>query len=260
MTLKTVAIPADFQPASDLLGRKVALVTGAGQGLGKVAALAFARHGASVILHGRKVAKLEAVYDEIVAAGFAEPAILPMDYLNTTQAELDAFAQSIQTTFGGLDVIFHGASHFVSCTPLEMHDLATFLEHARINFAVPAALTKACLPMLKRAGGSVIFLTESHAIEPRAFWGAFAATKGALANLTAVWADEMDGQTRVRINLCLPGPVVSPMRGKSHPGEVTAQLRPQDALARYFLYLASDASAPLSGALLDCSVDSSAIP
>ena len=260
MTLKTVAIPANFQPASDLLGRKVALVTGAGQGLGKVAALAFARHGASVILHGRKVAKLEAVYDEIVAAGFAEPAILPMDYLNTNQAELDAFAQSIQTTFGGLDVIFHGASHFVSCMPLEMHDLATFLEHARINFAVPAALTKACLPMLKRAGGSVIFLTESHAIEPRAFWGAFAATKGALANLTVVWADEMDGQTRVRINLCLPGPVVSPMRGKSHPGEVNAQLRPQDALARYFLYLASDASAPLSGALLDCSVDSSAIP
>ena len=261
MKLKPASIPINYQPATDLLKDRVALVTGAGQGLGKVAALAFAQHGASVILHGRNVPGLEAVYDEIVTAGFAEPAILPMDFLKITQAELDAFVQSIQTTFGRLDIIFHGASHFVSCTPLAMHDLDLWQQYARVNLAVPAALTKACLPLLKRASdASVIFLTESHAVEPSAFWGAFSATKGALANLTAIWADEMEGQTNVRINLCLPGPVSSPMRSRSHPGELASQLRPMDCLARYFLYLAADSSAPLSGALLDCSANSPAIP
>lgn len=250
-------MPAEYCPTNDLLKDRVALVTGAGQGLGKVAALSFAAHGASVILHGRNVPKLEAVYDEIVAAGYAEPAILPLDYMKATQPELDAFAQSIQTTFGRLDVLFHGASHFVSCSPLAMHDLQIWEQHVRINLSVPAALTKACMPLLKRADdASVIFLTETHAIEPKAFWGAFSASKSALANLAATWADEMEGQSKVRFNLCLPGPVASPMRARSHPGELANQLRPVESLARYFLYLAGPASAPLSGALLNCEADS----
>jgi NAD(P)-dependent dehydrogenase (short-subunit alcohol dehydrogenase family) len=253
-------VPADYLPGADLLAGRVALVTGAGQGLGRVAALAYAKHGASVILHGRNVPRLEAVYDEIVAAGFAQPAILPLDFVKTTQAELDAFAQSIHGMFGRLDIIFHGASHFVSCMPLALHDLEMWQQHIRVNLAVPAALTKACMPLLKRStNASVIFLTETHAVEPKAFWGAFSVTKGALQNLATVWADEMDGQTKVRFNLCLPGPVTSPMRSKSHPGELANQLRPADALARHFLYLGSSDSAPLTGSMLDCQQDSAAI-
>ena len=253
MKLATASLPLDYQPRSGLLEDRVALVTGAGQGLGKVAALSFARHGASVILHGRNLTKLEGVYDEIVAAGLPLPAILPMDYLKATQVELDAFAQAIRTTFGRLDIVFHGASHFVSCMPLALQDLDTWQQHAHVNLAVPAALTKACLSLLKQASdASVIFLTESHAMKPKAFWGAYAASKSALANLTATWADEMEGQTRVRFNLCLPGPVASPMRGKSHPGELASQSRPMELLARYFLYLAGGDSASISGALLDC--------
>ena len=261
MKLSRATLPLDYQPRTDLLKDRVALVTGAGQGLGAVAAFAFAKHGASVILHGRNVPKLEAVYDKIVAAGFPQPAILPMDYLKITQAELDAFVQSVQTMFGRLDVIFHGASHFVSCMPLSMHDLEMWLQHTRINLAVPATLTKACMPLLDRTtDASVIFLTETHAVEPKAFWGAFSASKGALANLTAIWADEMRGQSKVRFNLCLPGPVASPMRSKTHPGEVPTQLPTMESLARYFLYLASPDSASLSGTLLDCGTGSPRIP
>ena len=261
MTLIVTSLPANYQPAADLLKGRVALVTGAGQGLGKVAALAIAQHGGSVILHGRNVPRLETTYDEIVASGYPEPAILPLDYFKTTQAELDAYAQSIQTTFGRLDVIFHGASHFVSCMPLALHDLDMWLKHSRVNLAIPAALTRACLPMLKRASdASVIFLTETHAVEPKAFWGAFSATKGALQNLIAIWADEMEGQTKVRFNLCLPGPVASPMRSKSHPGEVATQQLPASALARHFLFLAGPDSVAISAALLDCQHDSCVLP
>lgn len=253
MKLTTATLPDEYQPLAGLLKGRVVLVTGVGQGLGKVAALAFAKHGATVILHGRNVPNLECVYDEITGAGFPQPVILPLDYLRATQAELDAFAQAIHTSFGHLDALFHGASHFLSCMPLASQDLDTWQQHVRVNLIVPAALTKACMPLLTRApGASVVFLTESHAVEPKAFWGAFSASKSALANLTATWADEMDGQTGVRFNLCLPGPVASPMRGKSHPGEVPARMRPAESLARYFLYLASADSAPLSGAMLDC--------
>ncbi len=261
MNLNVTSLPANYQPRADLLKGRVALVTGAGQGLGRVAALAFAQHGASVILHGRHVPRLEAAYDEIVAAGYPEPAILPLDYFKATQAELDAYAQSIHSTFGRLDVIFHGASHFVSCMPLALHDLDMWLKHSRVNLAVPAALTKACLPLLKRApDGSVIFLTETHAIEPKAFWGAFSATKGALHNLIAIWDDEMDGPTKVRFNLCLPGPVASPMRSKSHPGEIATEQRPASALTRHLLFLASADSSNISATLLDCQPDSAALP
>lgn len=253
MKLTTSSLPAEYQPKVDLLKDRVVLVTGAGQGLGKVAAIAFAQHGATVILHGRNVSKLERVYDEIIGAGLPKPAISPLDYLTATQAELDAFAQAIHTSFGRLDVLFHGASHFLSCMPLASQDLDMWQQHVRVNLVVPAALTKACMPLLARApGASIVFLTESHAVEPKAFWGAFSASKSALANLTATWADEMDGQTKVRLNLCLPGPVASPMRGKSHPGEIASGLRPVESLARYFLYLAGADSAPLSGAMLDC--------
>lgn len=256
MKLASATLPPDYKPAPDLLKDRVALVTGAGQGLGKVAALSFAHHGASVILHGRNVPKLEMLYDEIVALGYPQPAIMPMDYLKTTQTELDAFAQSIHTTFGRLDILFHNASHFVSCMPLALHDLAMWEQHTRINLTVPSALTKACLPLLKRApDASVIFLTETHALEPKAFWGAFSATKNALAIVTAIWADEMDLDDKVRFNLCLPGAVAAPMRSKSHPGELASQLRPMESMARYFLYLAGTNSAPLTGSLLNCAAD-----
>lgn len=261
MKLTPTVLPVSYQPAIDVLNNRVALVTGAGQGLGKVAALAFATYGASVILHGRNVPKLEAVYDEIVAAGLPQPAILPLDYLKATQAELDAYVQSIHTTFGRLDIVFHGASHFVSCMPLTLHDLDMWHQHTRVNLAVPAALTKACMPLLKRAkDASVIFLTESHAVEPSAFWGAFAVSKSALASLTAIWADEMEDQKNVRFNLCLPGPVASPMRSKSHPGELATELPAMESLARIFLYLADPNSAPLSGALMNCRAISVTIP
>ena len=163
--------------------------------------------------------------------------------------------------FGRLDVLFHGASHFVTCMPLASQNLDAWEQHTRVNLAVPAAMTKACMPLLKRApNASVIFLTESHALAPKAFWGAFSASKGALENLTAIWADELEGQSAVRVNLCLPGPVASPMRSKSHPGEASSQLPTMQSLDRHFIYLASADSVQLTGALLDCGPHTQDIP
>ncbi len=253
MNQTAITLPIDYQPATDLLKDRVILVTGAGQGLGRVAALAYARRGATVILHGRNIPKLEAVYDKIEAEGLPQPAILPLDFAKAAQADLEGFAQAIRGSMPRLDGIFHGASHFVSPMPMALHDLDMWLQHARVNLAVPAALTKTCMPMLKRADdASVIFLTETHALQPKAYWGPFAVMKGALTGLTEIWADESDAIPNPRFNLCLPGPVASPMRGQSHPGELASSLPLPESLAASFLYLMGPDSAGITGQLLDC--------
>lgn len=252
MTLPVSQLPKDYQPANTLLSGRVILVTGAGQGLGRVAAKAFAAVGATVILHGRNVPKLEAVYDEIEAAGGAQPAILPLDFAKTSQPEIDAFANAIHTATGRLDGIFHAASAFVSTMPLALQDLSMWTTQVSVNLTVPACITKACMPMLVRAGGaSVVFLTETHAVQPKAYWGAFGVSKSALAAMTAIWSDESE-HTGVRFNLCLPSAVASPMRARSHPGESTGKLTLPTQLANHFVFLIGPDSARLTGTMLDC--------
>ncbi|HEX9392525.1 MAG TPA: SDR family NAD(P)-dependent oxidoreductase [Usitatibacteraceae bacterium] len=231
-------LPPAYHPVNSLLAGRVILVTGAGQGLGRTAALAFAAHGASVILHGRNMAKLETVYDEIEAAGAPQPAILPLDFLAATQAELDGFAQSIHGAFGRLDGIFHAASHFSPLMALGLQDLDTWQKHLTVNLAVPAALTRACLPLLRRApDAAVVFLSETHAITPTAYWGVFATAKSALTTLARTWNAEMSATPALRFRVCVPGPVDSPMRAQSHPGELSSSLPSAHSLAPHFVYL-----------------------
>lgn len=249
--LPTTDLPVDYDPAPAILQDRVILVTGAGQGIGRTAAIEYARLGATVILHGRNVQKLEAVYDEIEAAGLPQPAILPLDFSKATQADLDGFAQSIHTSLKRLDGILHGASHFSSSMPLDLHDLDAWMLHARVNLAIPFALTRACMPLLKRAqDASVVFLTESHAVQPRAYWGAFATTKSALATAIDIWQQEHEAQPHIRFNLLLPGPVASPMRAKSHPGEVSSQLPHLQTLGNSLIYLIGPDSRQTRGKLL----------
>ena len=259
MSLPNIRFPDNYQPKANCLAGRVILVTGAGQGLGRVAALAFARHGATIVLHGRNIPKLEAVYDAIESEKLRQPAIMPLDFAKAGQMELDGFAQSIQSTFGQLDGVFHAASHFVSPMPMALHDLDTWMQHAKVNLAVPAALTRACTPLLTRANdGSVVFLTETHALQPKAYWGPFAVLKSALTALTAILADETTTVSSPRFNLCLPGPVASPMRAQSHPGELVSSVPPPASLSAKFLYLIGPDSVGVNGCLLDCSTGNEA--
>jgi NAD(P)-dependent dehydrogenase (short-subunit alcohol dehydrogenase family) len=248
----SAAIPRDYAPAKDLLADRVILVTGAGQGLGRAVALACAGHGATVVLLGRKQPKLEAVYDEIVARGDATPAIVPLDLATAATAEFEQLAALVRRDLKALAGIAHCASHFVPLGPLANQTLEQWTALWRVNLAAPFALTRACLPLLAAARDSaVVFTGETHGIHPKAYWGGFAVSKSGLSTLAAVWSDELEQAGKPRINVLIPGPIASPQRARSHPGEDQTRLRtPQDA-ANAFLYLLGAESAGLSGKTLE---------
>ena len=230
-------IPENYQPAADLLRERVILVTGAGQGLGRAVALACAAHGATVALLGRKQDKLEATYDAIVDAGHAEPALIPLDLATAAEAEFDALANLLKRDLKGLSGIAHCASHFLPLRPLADHTWDQWNLLLRVNLTAPFALTRACLPLLaKKPGSSVVFTGETHGVEPAAFWGGFAVAKAGLAALATVWGDEL-AAGKPRMNLLVPGPINSPQRAQSHPGEDRSRLPSVESAARGFLWL-----------------------
>lgn len=242
-----------YQAPKDLLKDRVILVTGAGQGIGRVAALTFAAHGATVILHGRKAQKLEQVYDEIEAAGFAQPAIFPLDLESASDKDFEGLAQAIKTELGRLDGILHNAALLPNLTPLENQSLEQWLALMRVNLAAPFALTRACLPLLKAApDASVVMTSESHGHAPAAYWGGFAVSKAGVETLVKIQAQEWEILPSLRINAVIPGPVQSPQRLRTHPAESKTSLPKPEDLMPVYLYLMGPASRGVSGRIVEC--------
>ena len=242
------AIPDGYAPPPELLAGRAILVTGAGQGLGRAVALEAAKCGATVALLGRTVKKLEQTYDAIEAAGGAEPAIVPLDLATATSADFDSLYQVVKKSLGRLDGIAHCAAHFVPLGPLANQTLEQWLTLLRVNLAAPFALTRCCLPLLAAAPDSSVVLTgETHGARPLAYWGGFAVSKSALAALATIWSQELERAGKPRINVFIPGPIASPQRAQSHPGEERSRLRTAESAARALLYLLGPEGKELNG-------------
>ncbi|HYD34264.1 MAG TPA: YciK family oxidoreductase [Methylophilaceae bacterium] len=228
----------EYKAKPDLLKGRVILVTGAGQGIGRMAALTFASKGAQVILLGRKLAKLEAVYDEIQVAGHTEALIFPLDLIKATEQEFTAMAEGIHQQLGRLDGILHNAAHFDVLSPLELQTAKQFEQMLRVHLLAPFALTKACLSLLRKSpDASVIFTSTTAAENPAAFWGAHSISKAAAHHMAKVWALELENVPQLRINTVVPNPVQSPQRARSHPGELPDKLPTAESLMPLYLYL-----------------------
>jgi NAD(P)-dependent dehydrogenase (short-subunit alcohol dehydrogenase family) len=242
-----------YRPARDLLKDRVVLVTGASRGIGRIAALTYAAYGATVVLHGRDVAALENVYDEIEAKGYTQPAAIPLDLDRATTRDYDAVASAIESQLGRLDGILHNASHIGKLAPLEQQSAEDWNRTLRVNLIAPFALTQACARLLKAsADASVIFTLETHGRSPGPFWGDYAVAKAGVEALMKIQAAEWQSSPNLRANAVLPGPVASPSRAKTHPGEVAAlQRRPEELMPAY-LYLMGPDGRATSGTVLCC--------
>lgn len=241
----------EYQIAADSLKDRVILVTGAGEGIGRQAAISYAAHGATVILLGRTVAKLEAVYDEIEALGYPQPAIIPLDLMGASKQNYLDMAETIEGQFGRLDGVLHNAGLLGVLSPFDQLGEDTFDEVMQVNVKAQFLMTQALMPLVKKAkDGRIIFTSSSVGHQGRAFWGAYAISKFATEGMMQVLADELSN-THVRVNAINPGGTRTGMRAKAFPAEDASLLKTPADIIPLYLYLMGPESKDVHGQCLD---------
>ena len=239
-------LPTAYEAAATLLAGRVVLITGAGDGLGRATALACARHGATVVLLGRTVAKLEKVYDEIKGAGGAEPAIYPLNLAGATWNDYEQLAATLEREFGRLDGLAHCAAHFKGFAPLTDVEPKDWLEALQVNVTAAFALTRHCLPLLQKGGeGSIVLVSDACGRKGKAYAGSYGVSKFAVEGLMQTWASELESTAAVRVNSLDPGPMDTALRRKGFSQGAPAP--EPTAAARALLWLLGPDSRPATG-------------
>jgi len=243
-------IPAELGPV-DLSGRTI-LITGASGGFGRALAIVCGRAGASVVLAGRDGAKLDRLYDEIVALGAPQPAIVQLDLASATAQDYDRLSDTIDREFGKLDGLVHAAALLGDRTPLEQYDVPTWCRVLHVNLTAPFILTQVLLPNLRKSpDASVIFVSSGVARKPRAYWGAYAVSKAGLEALREMLNQELEGQETLRVNSVNPGRMRTAMRAAAYPAEDPNSLPAPAAVTGLFLYLLSAEGRGIDGRYFD---------
>jgi NAD(P)-dependent dehydrogenase (short-subunit alcohol dehydrogenase family) len=244
--------PRRYVATPGALEGRVILVTGASGGIGAELARSCAALGARVVLSGRNVKKLEAVYDSIRAAGGGRPSIAPLDFEKADASHYTALADAVRGEFGRLDGLAHVAGQLGERTPIEHHDVVSWMRVMHVNLNAAFILTQALLPLLKLSqDASVVFTTSGVSERARAYWGAYAASKFAVEGLMQVLADETDTLTNIRVNSVNPGRIRTAMRARAYPGEDAGSVPlPSEAMPTY-LYLLGPASRGVTGRRFD---------
>ncbi len=241
----------EFKAAANELENKVILVTGAGDGIGRQAALTFAEHGATVILLGKTTQKLEKVYDEIVNQGWPEPAIVPLDLQGATKRHYQDMASTIESEFGRLDGVLHNAGHLGVLSPFEHINLDDWQLVMQVNLTGAFLMTQALMPVLaKSPHGSLVFTSSGVGRKGRAYWGPYSVSKFGTEGLMQLIADEYEN-TSIRTNCINPGATRTKMRNAAYPGEDQASLKTPLDLMPTYLYLMSDQSIGVNGQSLN---------
>ncbi len=237
-----------YTPAPDLLASRRILITGAGDGIGRTAALTCAQHGASVILLGRTAKKLEKVYDETERQGRPQPAILPLDLATATPSHYEQVAQTIENEFGRLDGLLHNAADAGTLTPLEHYTPDMWYRVMQVNLHAAWLLTRACLPLLhKSADASIVFTTADVGRKARAYWGAYGVSCFGLEGLMQILAEELASAGRIRVNSLDPGAVRTGLRSRLYPGENRDALPAPETIMPAYLYLLGPDSRGVNG-------------
>lgn len=217
---------------------RVAVVTGASRGIGAAAAEALAAAGAHVVALARTVGALEELDDRIKAGG-GSATLVPLDLRDGPG--LDMLGPALHEKFGRVDILLANAGQLGVLTPTSQIDPVVWNDTLMINLTANWLLIRTLAPLLLAAeAGRAIFVTSGAAARPRAFWGAYAASKAGLEALVKCWAEEVKN-TRLRVNLLDPGATRTVMRAQAFPGEDPASLKPPEALIASIFALADPA-------------------
>lgn len=218
------------------LAGKLALVTGASRGIGAATAVALAERGAHVVITARTAKELEAVEEAIFDAG-GSATIAPLD-LTETDA-IARLAAAVSDRWQALDVMVLNAGTLGSLASVPAIDAKELAAVLTLNISAQVALIQAFDPLLKQAeAGRVIALTSSVARKPRAYWGAYGASKAALETIVAAYGDEVSEISRIRTAIVDPGATRTKMRARAYPGEDPASVKEPRVVAERIAALA----------------------
>lgn len=215
---------------------KVALVTGASRGIGAATAIALAARGAHVVITARTAAGLEQVEQAIFDAG-GSATIAPLDLTHTDA--IAKLATAVGERWKALDTLVLNAATLGSLAAVPAIDPKEFAQVLTLNVSAQAAMLAAFDPLLRRSEGArVIGVTSSVGRRPRAYWGAYGASKAAFENLLLSYSDETSEISRVRVAVLNPGATRTKMRARAYPGEDPNAVKAPEVVAERIAELA----------------------
>ena len=228
------------------LDQRVILVSGAHGGLGSAAAVACARAGATVVLLGRKLPKLNRVYDAVAQAG-AEPLLYPLDLEGATPDDYAELADRLHAELGHLDGVLHCAVEFKGLTPLEHTDPAAFARVMHVNLTAPWWLSQACLPLLRQsADAALVFALDDLERVGQPYWGAYGIAQHGLAAMVGMLHAEL-ASSSIRVSALQPGPMRTGLRSRAYADDNDLQAREAADYADACVTLLSSAGATHRG-------------
>lgn len=251
-----IQIPENFKPKENCLKDKIILITGTGDGIGATAAKTFAKYGATIILLSKTEKKIVAINDEIVDAGYPQPAIITLNLEEATADDYLGLAQTIEAEFGHLDGLIHNAAMFEGLSPISQFDNTLWNRIIQVNLHAPFLLSKAMIPLLNKSkSSSMVFTSSGVAHQGRAYWNAYGVTKAAGDNLMGILADELETSSPIRVNSIDPGRVRTRMRALAFPGEDPMTIPAPEDIMDAYIYLMSDDSKDINGKIINCKVN-----
>lgn len=237
--------------SGELSGRVIA-ITGATGGIGRALCLAAAAQGAQLVLLARNERKLRALHAELEQLAPGAALMAPLDLEKAVAADYDRIAAAIDQKYGRLDGLVHCAALLGTLTPVEQYDVPAWCRVMHVNLTAAFALTQVLLPVLRKSpDASVVFTTSSVGRKGRAYWGAYAVSKFAIEGFMQVLADELSGNSTVRVNAVNPGKVRTAMRRQAYPSENLLSLPLPETVLDTYLKLLGPRGAGITGQSLD---------
>ncbi|AOW23670.1 MAG: SDR family NAD(P)-dependent oxidoreductase [Sphingomonas aquatilis] len=218
------------------LDNQLALVTGASRGIGAATAIALAAAGAHVVLTARTAKDLEAVEETIFDAG-GSATIAPLDMTQTDS--IARLASAVGERWQALDVLVLNAGMLGTLAAVPAIDPKEFAQVLTLNVSAQVAMIQAFDAMLRKApAAKVIGVTSSVGRNPRAYWGAYGASKAAFETLIGAYGDETSEISGIRTAILDPGATRTKMRARAYPGEAPESVKPPEVVAERIAALA----------------------
>ena len=246
--------------SGELAGRVIA-ITGATGGIGRALCLAAAAEGAQLVLLARNERKLRALHAELEQIVPGKALMAPLDLEKAVAADYDRIAAAIEQQYGRLDGLVHCAALLGTLTPIDQYDVPAWCRVLHVNLTAAFAMTQVLLPALRKsADASIIFTSSGVGRRGRAYWGAYAVSKFAVEGFMQVLADELAGNSTVRVNAINPGKVRTTMRRQAYPSENLLSLPLPETVIEPYIRMLGPRGAGITGQSLDCQSAVSASP